>query len=58
MVQPSDPSDDFEEPELDDYGQPVYSNNPVSIATEISCNTCHDTHISFDFENDGGMILH
>lgn len=24
-----------------------------SNATEISCTTCHDTHRSFDFENDG-----
>jgi hypothetical protein len=48
---PDDTSDDY--PELDEYGIPIYSNNPVPVVTEISCTTCHDTHISFDFENDG-----
>jgi len=50
---PLDPSDDFLEPELDDFGAPVYSNNPVPVVNPISCVTCHDTHKSFDFENDG-----
>lgn len=48
---PNDPTDDY--PELDDYGQPIYTNNPVPFVTPIGCTTCHDTHISFDFENDG-----
>ena len=50
---PTDTSDDFEEPSLDEYGVPVYSNNPVPVVNPITCTTCHDTHISFDFENDG-----
>ena len=48
---PDDDSDDY--PELDEYGVPIYSNNPVSIASRITCTTCHNLHQSFDFENDG-----
>ena len=48
---PDDPSDDY--PEVDEYGVPIYSNNPVPVVNPITCVTCHDTHISFDFENDG-----
>lgn len=40
-------------PVLDEYGLPQYSNEPVPVVTPISCDTCHGTHISFDFENDG-----
>ncbi len=50
---PLDTSDDFDEPKLDEYGVPVYSNNPVAVVNPIGCTTCHDTHKSFDFENDG-----
>ena len=50
---PDDESDDFEEPELDEYGLPVYENEVSPVVSAISCDTCHGTHISFDFENDG-----
>ena len=40
-------------PELGDFGELLYSNNPVPVVTPISCDTCHGTHLSFDFENDG-----
>ena len=50
---PDDTSDDFDEPKLDEYGLPVYSNEPVPVVSPISCDTCHGTHLSFDFENDG-----
>ncbi|MBT8308446.1 MAG: NapC/NirT family cytochrome c [Maribacter sp.] len=53
---PDDPSDDFEEPELDSRGLPIYSNNPVPFVTSVTCTTCHDTHQSFDFENDGNDL--
>lgn len=48
---PDDPSDDF--PELGEFGEILYSNNPVPVVSPISCTTCHDTHKSFDFERDG-----
>ncbi|TWO33694.1 hypothetical protein E1J38_002655 [Seonamhaeicola sediminis] len=48
---PDDTSDDY--PEVDEYGVPIYSNNPVPVVNPITCVTCHDTHKSFDFENDG-----
>ena len=40
-------------PELGEFGEVLYSNNPVPVVTPISCDTCHGTHLSFDFENDG-----
>ena len=51
---PDDDSDDY--PEVDDRGLPIYSNNPVPFVTSITCTTCHDTHKSFDFENDGNDL--
>ena len=48
---PDDESDDY--PELDEYGVPIYSNNPVPVVSAITCTTCHGLHRSFDFENDG-----
>ena len=53
---PDDDTDDFLEPELDSRGLPVYSNNPVPFVTSVTCTTCHDTHKSFDFENDGNDL--
>lgn len=50
---PVDTSDDFMEPKFDEYGLPVFSNTPIPVVSPISCVTCHDTHKSFDFENDG-----
>jgi nitrate/TMAO reductase-like tetraheme cytochrome c subunit len=51
---PDDPSDDYQE--LDDRGLPIYSNNPEPFVTAVTCTTCHDTHKSFDFENDGNDL--
>ena len=51
---PDDDSDDF--PELDDRGLPTFSNNPEPFVTAVTCTTCHDTHKSFDFENDGNDL--
>ncbi len=48
---PDDPSDDF--PVLGEFGEILYTNNPVAVVSPISCDTCHGTHMSFDFENDG-----
>lgn len=53
---PDDDTDDFEEPKLDEYGVPEFSNNPVPNVTAITCTTCHDSHKSFDFENDGNDL--
>jgi nitrate/TMAO reductase-like tetraheme cytochrome c subunit len=48
---PDDESDDFVE--TGDFGEVIYSNNPVPVVSPISCTTCHGSHKSFDFENDG-----
>lgn len=53
---PGDPSDDFEEPLLDERGVVVYSNNPEPFVSAITCTTCHSDHKSFDFENDGNDL--
>ncbi len=54
---PDDDTDDFEEPLLDEYGVPVYElGTGEPNVTEITCTTCHDTHKSFDFENDGNDL--
>lgn len=48
---PNDPSDDYVE--TGDFGEVLYSNNPVPVVSPITCTTCHGVHKSFDFENDG-----
>ena len=53
---PDDDTDDFQEPKLDEFGVPEFSNNPVPFVTAVTCTTCHDTHKSFDFENDGNDL--
>ena len=53
---PDDDTDDFEEPLLDDFGLPVYSNNPVPFVSAVTCATCHSDHKSFDFANDGNDL--
>ena len=44
-------------PELGDFGEILYSNNPVPVVSPITCTTCHGLHKSFDFENDGNDCL-
>jgi len=52
---PDDTSDDY--PNLDEYGLPIYLNEPTGDgnedASKISCTTCHESHRSFDFVTDG-----
>jgi hypothetical protein len=54
---PDDESDDFvvldDDEDSPTFGLPVITNDWQYNAAKISCNTCHDEHRSFDFENDG-----
>lgn len=54
---PDDPSDDFvvldDDPESPTFGLPLIENETFTNSAKINCNTCHGTHSSFDFENDG-----
>ncbi len=35
------------------FGLPVITNESFTNASKINCNTCHGSHSTFDFENDG-----
>ena len=54
---PDDETDDFfvldDDPDSPTFGLPIITNETFQTATKIACNTCHGTHSSFDFENDG-----
>lgn len=54
---PDDPTDDFividDDPDSPTFGLPLIENESFTNAAKIRCTTCHGTHSSFDFENDG-----
>lgn len=54
---PDDPSDDFvvldDDPNSPTFGLPLIENETFTNAAKIDCRTCHGSHSSFDFENDG-----
>ena len=54
---PDDPTDDFvvldDDPDSPTFGLPLIENETFTNAAKIDCRTCHGSHSSFDFENDG-----
>ena len=54
---PDDFTDDFvvldDDPDSPTYGLPLIENESFNNSAKIRCTTCHNTHSSFDFENDG-----
>jgi len=54
---PDDLTDDFivldDDPDSPTFGLPLIENESFNNSSKIRCNTCHNVHGSFDFENDG-----
>ena len=42
-----------DDPDSPVFGLPVITNESFNNSSKIRCTTCHGSHISFDFENDG-----
>ena len=57
---PDDETDDFfvldDDPDSPTFGLPIITNETFQNATKINCSTCHGSHRSFDFENDGNDL--
>ena len=54
---PDDPTDDFlvidDDPDSPTFGLPLIENESFNNSAKIRCTTCHGSHSTFDFENDG-----